>query len=105
VLMKCVSFSDGSGISCYTSLLSNVGMTVNEELGKIRKEAVAVKFNNILYWQALRKITIHLSKDSQYLSRDSNRAPLEYKSEALPLEPGYCKQDRDSRHVSIYRYS
>jgi hypothetical protein len=61
-------------------------MTVNKKLGKVCKEAVAVNFN-ILYWQALRKITINLSKDGQYVSRNLNRSPSEYKSEALSLGP------------------
>jgi len=45
-----------------------------------------LRYCNGIYLEELQKTTKTLSQDCRCLSRDSNRDPPEYKSEALPLE-------------------
>jgi hypothetical protein len=65
----------------------------DDELERIRKEAAMVysRYSQNTCLEGLRKITKNLNQDSQCPGRDSNRAPAQLKSSALPLEqPVLC---------------
>jgi hypothetical protein len=75
---------------------------LNDELEKIREEAIIVqlKYNPGISLEELRKTTNDLRQNSLCPDRDSNRAPPEYKSRALPLEQ--VNQEIGILYIPVY---
>jgi hypothetical protein len=61
---------------------------MNDEVGRMWKEAVIILgYYPSIRLGVLRKVSLNLSQNSRCPDQNSNLAPLEYTSEALPPQP------------------